>query len=189
MKELVVATNNAGKLREIKSLLPDWNLLTLEDIGFRGEIPEPHDTFNENARAKAQTIYEFCGKPVMADDSGLCIDALGGAPGVFSARYAGDGATDEENVQKALSVLGDGTDRKAHYTAVICLILNGATHFFEGYCHGQITSSPQGKDGFGYDPIFMPDGYDETFAELPLSIKNTLSHRGEATRQMARFFH
>jgi XTP/dITP diphosphohydrolase len=185
--ELVVATNNAGKLHEIKFLLPHCTLLTLKDIGFTGSIPEPYDNFRENAWAKASTIHSFSGKPVMADDSGLCIDALGGAPGVYSARYAGSHATDTDNLEKVLKKLCGIANRKAHYSAVICLMMSGSPHYFESRCHGQITQAPAGKGGFGYDPIFLPDGYTQTFAELPLSIKNSLSHRGIAIREMVHF--
>jgi XTP/dITP diphosphohydrolase len=185
--ELVLATNNAGKLHEIKSLLPDFTLLTLKDIGFTESIPEPYDTFRENAWTKANTIYNYCGKPVMADDSGLCVDVLNGAPGVFSARYAGEHATDDANLQLVLKNIEGIDNRKAHYTAVICLMMNDEPHYFEGHCYGAIMQEPIGTDGFGYDPIFRPDGYTQTFGELPLSVKNTLSHRGAAIREMVRF--
>lgn len=187
LKELVIATNNAGKLTELRALLPTIELLTLKDIGFLQDIPEPYPTFRENAHIKASTVNNFCGKAVMADDSGICIDHLNGGPGVLSARYAGTHATDEENVQRALSALEGAADRNAHYKAVICLITPSGTHYFEGECHGRISASPQGKDGFGYDPIFMPDGYEQTFAQLPLSLKNELSHRGKAVRSMVQF--
>ncbi len=185
--ELILATNNKGKQQEIRSLLPQTTILTLKDIGFNQEIPEPYHTFRENACTKAKTIYDFCGKPVMADDSGICANALNGAPGVFSARFAGDDASDEENVQKLLQQLENAGTRKAHYTAVICLIINGEAHYFEGNCYGAIIRAPRGKGGFGYDPVFVPDGYGQTFGELPAAIKNGLSHRGAAVQQMVQF--
>ena len=185
--ELVVATNNAGKLQEIQALLPAFQLLTLRDIGYTAAIPEPYHTFEQNALTKASTIYDFCDKMVMADDSGLCVEALHGAPGVISAHYAGLPVNDPENVQKVLTELQHEASRKAYYIAVICLITEGGSYFFEGYCHGTIAHEPRGEGGFGYDPIFIPQGYDQTFAELPLPVKNTLSHRGIAVRKMVDF--
>jgi XTP/dITP diphosphohydrolase len=185
--EIVIATNNAGKLNEIQAMLPGYILHTMRAIGFTDNIPEPYETFEQNALTKAQTVYHFCGKAVMADDSGICIAALDDKPGVYSARYAGPDATDHENVQKALQELQGIQDRSAYYKAVICLILNEQTYFFEGFCHGTITEAPIGEGGFGYDPIFVPNGYSDTFAQLPLSVKNGLSHRGEAIRKMVAF--
>ncbi len=185
--ELVIATNNAGKLNEIQAMLPEFILHTLRSIGFTGEIPEPYETFEQNALTKAQTVFNFCGKAVMADDSGICIEALNEEPGVFSARYAGPQATDEENVAKALEELNGQVNRKAYYKSVICLIWNEQTYFFEGFCYGRITEQPLGDGGFGYDPIFIPDGFEETFAQLPLPVKNGLSHRGQAVQKMIAF--
>lgn len=187
MKQLVIASNNAGKIREIKALLPNVDLLSLTDIGFTEEIPEPFDTFRENAQTKAETIHRFCGLNVFADDSGICVDALGGAPGVFSARYAGEPKDDQRNLQKVLDEIKDAANRNAHYTAVICLVWEGRTCFFEGECHGRLIDTPRGTDGFGYDPAFVPDGYEQTFAELPLDVKNSISHRGRAVRAMVEF--
>ena len=185
--EIIIASNNAGKINEIQSMLPDVLLHTMRSIGFDKDIPEPYETFEQNALAKAQVIYNFSEKTVLADDSGLCIEALNGQPGVFSARFAGPNATDYENVEKTLDALKGEENRKAFYKAVICLIWNGQTYFFEGFCHGRITTQPIGEGGFGYDPIFVPDGHTETFAQLPLSVKNGLSHRGEGIRKMAAF--
>ena len=186
--ELVIATNNKGKLRDLETLLPGMRLLTLEDIGFSTPIPEPYETFTANAMTKAMTVYNFSRRMVMADDSGLCVDALGGRPGVYSARYAGEGATDEENLQKLLSEMEGQANRKAYYTAVICVVVDNRPYFFEGTCHGTITERPMGSAGFGYDPVFLPDGYRQTFAQLPQEVKNSLSHRGEAVRKMVQFF-
>ena len=185
--ELIIASNNAGKLAEIQTLLPGISLQTMRAIGFTDNIPEPFETFEQNALTKAQTVYQFCGKPVMADDSGICIEALDNRPGVFSARYAGEHATDRDNLDKALEELHGQTNRKAYYKAVICLIWEGDPYFFEGHCHGTITTEPIGEGGFGYDPIFRPDGYEETFGQLSLNIKNGLSHRGQAVRKMVDF--
>lgn len=187
MQELVIASNNKGKIREITSLIENINLLSLQDIGFTEDIPEPYNTFEENAHTKAKTVYGFCNKNVFADDSGICVHALNNAPGVFSARYAGEPADDERNLRKLLSELEGASDRKAHYKAVICMIWNEEAYFFEGICEGRIIEEPRGDGGFGYDPIFIPLGYNRTFAELPLDIKNTISHRGKAIRQMVDF--
>lgn len=187
MQELVIASNNQGKIREIRSIIDELSLLSLRDIGFDQEIPEPFHTFEENALTKAQTIYTYCEKNVFADDSGICATALNGEPGVFSARYAGLPSDDEKNLQKLLTELKYKDDRSAYYKAVICLIWNGEPYFFEGVCNGTIIEEKRGDGGFGYDPIFIPDGYDQTFAELPLEIKNVISHRGKAVRAMVEF--
>jgi XTP/dITP diphosphohydrolase len=187
MQELVIASNNDGKIKEIRSIIGGIKLLSLKDIGFTNEIPEPYDSFEKNAHTKADTIYKYCGKNVFADDSGICANALNGAPGVFSARYAGTKATDETNLDKLLHELKDKTDRSGYYKAVICLIWSGQAYFFEGICSGTILDARRGNGGFGYDPVFVPDGYEQTFAELPLNIKNEISHRGIAVRKMAAF--
>ena len=187
MKELVIASNNAGKIKEIRSMIGGINLLSLKDIGFTHEIPEPYHSFKENANTKAVTIHQYCGKNVFADDSGICANALDGAPGVISARYAGEPVNDERNLQKLLEELKSKTDRTGYYKAVICLIWEGQTHYFEGVCDGTIIDTKRGTGGFGYDPIFVPDGHDKTFAELPLDIKNEISHRGKAVRKMVAF--
>ena len=186
MTELVIASNNEGKILEIRAMIDDIELLSLKDIGFDAEIPEPHFTFEENAMAKASAIHAYCGKNVFADDSGLCVNALDGAPGVISAHYSGT-RDDEQNLQKLLQELKDKEDRTAYYKAVICLIWDEETYFFEGVCEGHITEEKRGEGGFGYDPIFMPKGYEETFGELPLSIKNRISHRGKAVEKMVQF--
>ena len=183
MKELVIASNNPGKIREIREVVRGIELLSLSDIGFTQEIPEPFHTFEENALAKASAIYTATGKNVFADDSGLCINALNGAPGVDSAHYSGK-RDDEANLQKALIELKGSDDRSAFYKAVICLMWEGEVYYFEGICEGQIIEQKRGERGFGYDPIFIPAGYDETFGELPSDIKNSISHRGKAVRKM-----
>lgn len=184
---LVIASNNAGKIKEIRQLLPGMELLSLKDIGFDKEIPEPYHTFAENAAVKARTVHEFCGRNTFADDSGICVPVLNDAPGVFSARYAGEPCDDERNLQKLLDEMKGKEDRRAYYKAVICLVWNGKEHYFEGTCHGTLATTPSGTGGFGYDPIFVPDGYDQTFGKLSADIKNQLSHRGEAVRKMVSF--
>ncbi len=186
MPQLVIASNNAHKISEISQLLEGIELLSLKDIGFTADIPEPFHTFEENALAKASAIYQFCGKNVFADDSGICVHALGGAPGVDSAHYSGE-RDDEKNLQKVLTGLKDAQDRRAFYKAVICLMWDGEVYYFEGICEGKITEEKRGEGGFGYDPIFIPDGYEQTFAELPLSEKNKISHRGKAVMKMVEY--
>jgi XTP/dITP diphosphohydrolase len=186
MKELVIASRNQGKIAEFETILADLRLLSLVDIAYEEEIAEPYDTFEENALAKASAIYQFCGKNVFADDSGLCIHALGGAPGVVSAHYSGT-RNDEGNLEKVLRDMQDIADRRAYYKAVICLIWNSETYFFEGICEGAIAAEKQGTKGFGYDPIFIPDGFNQTFGELEPEVKNAISHRGKSVRKMAAF--
>jgi len=178
--KLILASNNQGKIAEIKSLLPGIAIFTMRDIGFEDAIEEPYDSFRENARIKAKTIHDFCGLPVLADDSGLCVDALDGRPGVFSARFAGPDATDAENNEKLLGALEGAESRKGHYVAMLCLIIRGEAHFFEGRCDGSIAAAPKGSLGFGYDPLFIPDGYDRTFGEIDPGIKSRISHRAKA---------
>lgn len=187
MRELVIASNNAGKIRELNAMLEDFTILSLADIGYDQEIEEPYDRFEDNAAIKAETIYRFCKKNVLADDSGLCVNALGGAPGVYSARYAGSPQNEQRNLEKLLAELQDKEDRSAHYKAVICLIWQGQTYFFEGVCEGTITREPKGGGGFGYDPIFIPLGYEQTFAELPIETKAKISHRGKAMAALLNF--
>lgn len=184
---LVIASNNAGKIKEIRQLLPGMELLSLKDIGFDQEIAEPYHTFAENAAVKARTIQAFCGRNTFADDSGICVAALNDAPGVFSARYAGEPSDDGRNLQKLLDEMSDKEDRRAYYKAVICLVWNSGEHYFEGICRGTLATAPSGTGGFGYDPIFIPDGYQQTFGELSADIKNQLSHRGKAVRKMVSF--
>lgn len=186
MQQLVIASNNGGKIREIRSMISNIALLSLADIGFTADIPEPFHTFEENALAKASAIHEACGKNVFADDSGLCVNALHGQPGVDSAHYSGS-RDDEANLQLVLRNLAGAEDRTAYYKAVICLVWDDEVYYFEGFCHGRIIAEKRGDSGFGYDPIFVPDGYEQSFGELPPDVKNGLSHRGEAVRKMVAF--
>lgn len=187
MINLVISSNNQGKIKEINLLFPTLKLLSLKDIGFFDEIEEPYETFHDNANIKSKVIYDFCAKNVFSDDSGLCVEALNNEPGVHSAYWAGVPRSDEKNNKKLLESLKGINNRKAYYISVICLIWNGQTHFFEGKCHGKIATEPRGLGGFGYDSIFIPNEFDQTFASLPLSIKNKISHRGKALGKMIEF--
>ena len=187
-KKLVVATNNAHKLEEIAAILGDeMELLSLKDIQCFDDIPETADTLEGNARQKALYIYNNYGMDCFADDTGLEVEALNGAPGVFSARYAGDGHDSEANMQKLLHELKGKENRKAQFRTAICLILNGEEHLFEGIVKGEIIGEKRGGAGFGYDPIFVPEGHELTFAELGNDIKNTISHRARAVEKLCQF--
>lgn len=187
MKEIVLASNNAGKLQEMSALLQDYRLLTLRDIGFVQTIEEPYHTFRENAWVKAKTIFDYCGKAVLADDSGICVTALQGRPGVDSAHFAGPQRSDEDNRNLLLQELTPFTDRSAWYEAVLCLIQEGHPHYFTGRCEGSIAAAPKGDRGFGYDPIFIPRGYELTFGELEAQLKNKISHRAQALEALKAF--
>jgi XTP/dITP diphosphohydrolase len=186
MQELIIASNNEGKILEIRQMMEGIALLSLQDIEYTGEIPEPYHTFEENALAKASAIHKFSGRNVFADDSGLCVNGLHGAPGVDSAHFSGE-RDDEKNLQKVLHELNGNADRSAFYKAVICVIWEDEVYYFDGICEGQIITGKRGPGGFGYDPVFIPQGYNQTFAELPLSIKNQISHRGRAVKKMIDF--
>ena len=187
-KKLVVATNNAHKLEEIAAILGDeMELLSLKDIKCFADIPETADTLEGNARQKAMYIYENYGMDCFADDTGLEVDALNGAPGVYSARYAGDGHDSEANMQKLLHELEGKKNRKAQFRTAICLIQEGKEYLFEGIVKGEIIQEKRGGAGFGYDPIFVPEGYEQTFAELGNDVKNTISHRARAVEKLCSF--
>jgi len=187
-RKLVVATNNAHKLEEISAILGDeMELLSLKDIQCFDEIPETANTLEGNARQKAEYIYRNYGMDCFADDTGLEVEALGGAPGVFSARYAGDGHDSEANMQKLLQELKGKENRKAQFRTAICLIMEGKEYQFEGIVKGEIIKEKRGGAGFGYDPIFTPEGHDLTFAELGNEIKNTISHRARAVEALCKF--
>jgi len=187
-RELVFATNNPHKLMEVQHLLGDgFHLLSLRDINYHDEIPEDHQTLEENASQKAWHIYSFSNRNCFADDTGLEVEALNGEPGVYSARYAGEGKNSKENVKKLLSELRGEKNRKARFRTVIALILDGKETLFEGVVNGEIIEVERGVDGFGYDPVFLPEGYKSTFAEMNLDQKNTISHRAMATRLLVDF--
>lgn len=185
--ELIFASHNEGKVKEIKAMVSDKiQIYSLNDINFHKEIEETGNTLEENARIKAKTIYDFTGKNVFADDSGLFVEALGGSPGVFSARYAGTGNS-EDNIIKLLNELNDNPNRNAYFKSVFCLILNTEEIYFDGEIHGKIISQTKGDKGFGYDPVFVPNGYDLTFAEISSEEKNQISHRSEAVQKLINF--
>ena len=187
-KKLVVATNNAHKLEEISAILGnEMELLSLKDIHCNADIPETADTLEGNARQKAMYIHENYGMDCFADDTGLEVEALNGAPGVFSARYAGDGHESEANMQKLLKKLEGKENRKAQFRTAICLIMEGKEYLFEGIVKGHIIEEKRGGAGFGYDPIFVPEGYNQTFAELGNDVKNTISHRARAVEKLCTF--
>lgn len=189
MKKLVFATNNAHKLEEIRAILGDKvEILSLNDINCHADIPETADTLQGNAALKAQYIYENYGLDCFADDTGLEVEALDGAPGIYSARYAGgEGHDSEANMKKLLSEMQDKENRKARFRTVICLIEAGKEHFFEGIVNGSIIRERKGGAGFGYDPVFMPDGYSETFAEMGNEEKNKISHRARAVQKLCEY--
>lgn len=173
VREKLAMTEDAG-----------FEIRSLTDLGFSGDIPEPFDTLEENAFAKANHIHRKFNVDCFADDTGLEVDALGGGPGVYSARYAGEGCTFEDNVRKLLKEMQGVKERKARFRTVVCLIINEQTHYFEGRVEGRIIDRPVGSDGFGYDPIFIPDGYFMTFAQMPLEEKNRISHRARAVDKL-----
>jgi len=186
--KIVFATNNQHKLSEIRQILRDRvEVLSLQDIGCDVDIPETGKTLEENALQKAQYVFDHYHTDVFADDTGLEVEALNGAPGVYSARYAGEGHDSEANMSKLLKKLSNNDNRKARFRTVIALIQQGNVHKFEGIVNGQIIRERRGGEGFGYDPIFQPDGYDKTFAELGLDIKNTISHRARAVAKLCAF--
>lgn len=189
IKKLVFATNNAHKLDEIRAILGDKiEVLSLKDINCDADIPETADTLEGNAALKAEYIYKNYGLDCFADDTGLEVETLGGAPGVYSARYAGgDGHDSEANMRKLLKELDGEQNRKAQFRTAICLIEQGEEHLFEGIVKGSIIEQKRGASGFGYDPVFMPEGYEETFAEMGNAEKNKISHRARAVEKLCEY--
>lgn len=186
--KLVFATNNKHKLEEVRSILGDRvEVLSLNDINCHDDIPETAETLQGNALIKARYIYEKYGMDCFADDTGLEVDALGGEPGVYSARYAGDDCNSEANMLKLLQNLTGKNDRKAQFRTVIALIINGEEKLFNGIVKGTITEEKMGNSGFGYDPVFIPEGYSESFAQMSSEMKNSISHRYRATEQLSIF--
>ena len=187
-KKLVFATNNTHKLEEVSAMLgTSVSLMSLNDIGCHTDIPETGTTLEENALIKARYIHEHYGMDCFADDTGLEVDALDGEPGVYSARYAGGAGHDSvANMKKLLARMEGVTDRRARFRTVIALILDGEVHEFEGIVRGTIATEPHGDGGFGYDPVFIPEGYDRTFAELG-DVKNHISHRARAVERLVEF--
>jgi len=195
MQELVFATHNEHKTREIQAILShEYRILSLDDVAFRDPVPENEDSLEGNASQKARYVHQRLGKDCFADDTGLEVDCLNGAPGVYSARYAdltdekkADEPASEANIRKLLARMRGETDRKARFRTVIALILEGREYIFEGMVKGVILSGRRGSGGFGYDPVFLPSGYTETFAEISLEQKNIISHRALAVLELVTF--
>ena len=186
--QLVFATNNRHKLEEVSAMLANKHqILSLKDIQCNEDIPETGTTLEENALIKAQYVYQHYNMNCFADDTGLEVEALNGAPGVYSARYAGEGHDSVANMKKLLSELEGKENRKARFRTVIALIIDGKVYQFEGIVNGHITTSKHGTEGFGYDPVFVPEGYEQTFAELGNGIKNQISHRARAVKALVEF--
>lgn len=189
MRKLIFATNNKHKVNEVRAALDGMvQIVTLAEAGLSGEIPETADTLQGNALQKARWVWERTGMDCFADDTGLEVDALGGAPGVYSARYAGEHCSFDDNINKLLAALEGRTDRRADFRTVICLIEGGEPKYFEGRVDGQIlTERHSNGEGFGYDSVFMPDRFALSFAEMPLDVKNRISHRGLAVQKLAEY--
>ncbi|MBN1113013.1 MAG: non-canonical purine NTP diphosphatase [Bacteroidales bacterium] len=188
IKQLIFATNNNHKLTELRAAVnKSFILKSLSDIGFNEDIPEPFDTLEDNALAKVRYLHESYKINCFADDTGLEIEALNGAPGVFSARFAGDQKDSEANMQKVLDLLHGVDNRKARFRTVIALNYDNKEYLFEGVVNGKIIKERTGDMGFGYDPIFVPDGFDTTFAQMDIDVKNQISHRGRATAKLIEF--
>jgi XTP/dITP diphosphohydrolase len=186
--KLVFASNNKNKIKEFQQQLPATiEILSLEDIGCYEEIAETAETIEGNSILKANYVTEKYGYDCFADDTGLEVEALNGAPGVFSARYAGEQKSAEDNMSKLLDALSNQSNRNAQFKTVVTLNLNGKQHLFTGIARGEITLTKIGSEGFGYDPIFQPEGYQETFAQLSVELKNEISHRGKATQRLLHF--
>ena len=185
---LIFATNNQHKLKEIvSSVSKKYEVLGLKDVNISEEIPETHETLKENAIEKAMYIYNKFGYDCFADDTGLEIDSLDGRPGVYSARYAGEACSFQDNVNKVLSEMDGLENRLARFRTIIALVEKGIVYTFEGVIEGTIISDEKGSDGFGYDPIFLPSGFNQTFAEMPLALKNSISHRARALKKFIEF--
>ena len=188
MNTLIFATNNKHKIDEIRTVInAKFNIITLVEAGIDIDIPEPHPTIEENAAEKASFIYKMTGKDCFGEDTGLEVEALNGEPGVLSARYAGDTKSPQKNIEKLLYKLKGINNRNAQFKTIISLMLNGKKHQFEGICKGKIIEELIGNDGFGYDPIFVPEGGNKTFAQMTMEEKNIYSHRRKATDKLIAF--
>ena len=187
VNKIVFATGNPNKLKEVNSVISEFEIIGLRDVKITEEIPETGFTLKENALQKAKYVYNKTGLDCFSDDTGLEIEALNNRPGVYSAMYAGPDCNAEKNIRKVLLELGESTNRKAQFKTVIALILQGKEYFFEGVVKGEILKEKTGKDGFGYDPIFKPFGYKESFAEMSIAQKNEISHRGLAVKKLIKF--
>lgn len=199
MNDLIFATHNKNKVKEVRAMTglkcpPEpnstirvGNVISLDEAGWHEDIPEPHYTLEANAREKAEIVYQKTGKDCFAEDTGLEVAALNGEPGVFSARYAGPQKSAADNIALLLQKMEGKTDRRAHFRTVISLFLEGKEFQFEGICTGRIAENPQGENGFGYDPVFIPDGAERTFAEMDLKEKSQFSHRAKAFEKFFAF--
>ena len=188
MHTLIFATNNRNKVAEIQSLVgPNFTIIPLKEAGIDIDIPEPHDQLEANALEKAMTIFNMTQQNCFSEDTGLEIEGLDGAPGVKSARYAGENCNPQANIDLVLSKMTGVENRTAQFRTVICLIWENQTYYFEGICKGQILNNMQGENGFGYDPIFVPDGASKSFANMTMEEKNTYSHRKKAVTQLFEF--
>jgi XTP/dITP diphosphohydrolase len=188
MNELIFATNNENKVSEVKVILEGkFKVLSLKEAGIEIDIPEPFDTLEENAKEKARVIYQLTNQNCFSEDTGLETESLNGEPGVKSARYAGESRSFEKNIDKLLIKLENKNNRKAQFRTVICLIMNGKEKIFEGICKGTIIAERRGDSGFGYDPVFIPEGSAKTFAEMTMEEKNTFSHRKKAMEKLIAF--
>ena len=188
LNKIVFATRNQNKLKEVKSAVDGFKIVGLNDLGITEEIPETGTTLKENALQKAKYVYDKTGFDCFSDDTGLEIEAINNRPGVYSAMYAGPDCNAGNNMRKVLEELGETPNRNAQFKTVIALILEGKEYFFEGVVKGEILKEKTGKDGFGYDPIFRPLGYKESFAEMSIAQKNEISHRGLAVKKLVEFF-
>lgn len=187
VQTLIFATANSHKLDEIRSILPDIQVLGLKDIGLDHDIPETGSTLEENALIKANYLFDKTGLPSLSEDTGLEVFCINGAPGIHTARYAGDEKNPELNMEKLLKEMLNKTDRKACFRTIIAYVSKDGVHYFEGIIYGKIATIKSGNKGFGYDPVFIPDGYDKTFADLEAEIKNTISHRAIAVNKLIAF--
>lgn len=188
MNDFIFATHNTHKAQELQAMLPDIRIQTLSGLGHFDEIPETAKTLEGNALLKAEATHKLFGGLVVADDTGLEVEALNGAPGVRSARYAGEPRDDTKNLEKLLHELHVKDNRHAQFRTVICLFGQEKPLYFEGIVKGTILEMPKGASGFGYDPVFVPEGYTQTFAELPMEVKNRISHRGLAVQKLVEHF-
>lgn len=183
---IVVATGNQGKVREIRDILGgQFEVVSMKELGIEADMEETGSTFAQNAAIKAQAVYKLCGEVTIADDSGLCVQALGGAPGVYSARYAGEGHNDAANNEKLLHEMHGVQERSAYFACAVCCVYPGGSFTVEGQCPGVIANTLQGEGGFGYDPLFYLPQYQKTFAQLSMEDKNAISHRGKALQLFA----
>lgn len=190
MKQIVFSTHNENKLNEIKKILSDnFKILGLSDLNFDDEIIESGKTLAQNADIKASYINKLYNVDCFADDTGLEINSLNGEPGVYSARYAGDECSSEKNIEKVLNSLSNKNCRKAVFKTVICLVFSNEKYFFEGKVYGSISSKRMGKQGFGYDPIFVPNGFNKTFSQMSMDEKNKISHRAIAVEKLSKFLY